>query len=73
MIERTLETAVHGRYLYEDRGAVRLLVGFHGYAETADAHLAQLEKVPGIGRWSVLRSRRSIRSTHGRGVSWPAG
>ncbi|MFL6247216.1 MAG: alpha/beta hydrolase [Thermoanaerobaculia bacterium] len=54
MISRTLETAVHGRYLFEDRGAQRVLVGFHGYAETAETHLAELEKIPGIEDWSVV-------------------
>ena len=60
MIARTLETAVHGRYLYEDRGAERLLVGFHGYAETAEIHLAELEQLPGIERWSVA----SVQALH---------
>ncbi|HYC59594.1 MAG TPA: phospholipase [Thermoanaerobaculia bacterium] len=53
MIARTLETPIHGRFLHEDRGGERLLVGFHGYAETAEANLAQLEKIRGIERWSV--------------------
>ncbi len=60
MISRTLETAVHGRYLFEDRGADRLLVGFHGYAETAETHLAELEKIDGIERWSVA----SVQALH---------
>src|SRR5688500_12664366 len=60
MISRALETAVHGRYLFEDRGAQRLLVGFHGYAETAETHLAELEKISGIERWSVV----SIQALH---------
>lgn len=60
MIDRTLETAVHGRYLYEDRGSERLLVGFHGYAETAEIHLAELEQLPGIERWSVA----SVQALH---------
>jgi predicted esterase len=60
MIARTLEAAVHGRYLYEDRGAERLLVGFHGYAETAEIHMAELEKIPGIERWSVA----SVQALH---------
>ena len=50
---RTIETTVHGRFLYENRGADRLVVGFHGYGETADAHLAELQRIPGIDRWSV--------------------
>ncbi|HET8773761.1 MAG TPA: phospholipase [Thermoanaerobaculia bacterium] len=51
---------VHGRYLYEDRGPERLLVGFHGYAETADVNFAELQKLPGIERWSVV----SIQALH---------
>lgn len=51
---------VHGRYLHEDRGPERLLVGFHGYAETADVHFAELQKLPGIERWSVV----SIQALH---------
>ncbi len=60
MISRTLETAVHGRYLFENRSSPRLLVGFHGYAETAETHLAELEKIGGIERWSVL----SVQALH---------
>ena len=60
MIANTLGTAVHGRYLYEDRGQERLLVGFHGYAETAEIHMAELERIPGIERWSVA----SIQALH---------
>lgn len=55
-----IETRVHGRYLYEDRGPERLLVGFHGYAEVAEANFAELERLPGIGRWSVV----SIQALH---------
>ena len=51
---QTIETAVHGRYLHEDRGAERLLVGFHGYGEDAVTHLAELERIPGIEQWSVV-------------------
>lgn len=53
MIERTLATSVHGRYLFEEREAARLLVGFHGYAEVAEWHLDELRKIPGVDRWSV--------------------
>lgn len=50
---RHVTTSIHGRFLHVDRGAERLLVGFHGYAETAEPHLGQIEKIPGIGEWSV--------------------
>lgn len=53
-------TTVHGRYLYEDRGAERLLVGFHGYAEDAETNFAELQKLPGTERWSVV----SIQALH---------
>jgi predicted esterase len=60
MIQRTLETAVHGRFLLEDRGAERLLVGFHGYAETAETYLGEIGKIAGIERWSVA----SVQALH---------
>lgn len=53
MQTHTIETSVHGHFLHEERGAERLLVGFHGYAETAEVHLAELAKLPDIERWSV--------------------
>ena len=55
-----IETSVHGRVLFEERSKDRLLIGFHGYAETADVHLAELEKIPGIGEWSVA----SVQALH---------
>lgn len=50
---RTIETKVHGRFFHEDHGPERLLVGFHGYAETADVHLEELQKL-GLDGWSLL-------------------
>lgn len=48
-----IETRIHGRVLFEERSHDRLLIGFHGYGESAETHLAELEKLPGIGEWSV--------------------
>ena len=59
METRLIATPVHGRYLLRERGQ-RLLVGFHGYAENAEAHLAQLEKIPGAGEWTVA----SVQALH---------
>ncbi len=53
-IARTIPATVHGRFLHEDRGAARLLCGFHGYAERAEMHLDELRKLPGAGEWSLL-------------------
>lgn len=45
MIEtHIVETRTHGRYLLK-RGSSHLLVGFHGYGETAEKNLADLEKI----------------------------
>lgn len=53
-IERTIATRVHGTYLLRPPATgtpEALLVGFHGYGETATDHLAQLERIPGADRW----------------------
>ena len=50
---RIIEAAVHGRALAERRSD-RWLVGFHGYAETAETMLAQLRTIPGNEEWSLL-------------------
>jgi predicted esterase len=60
MLTANVATTVHGRYLYEDRGAERLLIGFHGYAEVAEWNFAELAKIPGVERWSLL----SIQALH---------
>jgi predicted esterase len=60
MLTGSVATFVHGRYLYEDRGGDRLLVGFHGYAEAADANLAELLRIPRSERWSLL----SVQALH---------
>jgi predicted esterase len=60
MIVRHVTTSIHGRFLHVDRGTDRLLVGFHGYAETAETHLEQLEQIPGIGEWSLV----SVQALH---------
>jgi predicted esterase len=48
-----VETSVHGRILHEPRSPERLLVGFHGYGEGADAIFGELSKIPGVEAWSV--------------------
>jgi predicted esterase len=51
---RTIPTTVHGRYLVRDGPAERLIVGFHGYGETAEAHMAELGQIRGIDRWTTV-------------------
>ena len=50
---RLIEATVHGRYIIRE-GGPRLLIGFHGYAENAEIHIAQLEQVPGSGGWTLV-------------------
>ncbi len=52
--EREIAALVHGRYLVEAPAAPEgcpLLVGFHGYGESADRHLEELRRIPGASRW----------------------
>jgi predicted esterase len=58
VIERTIRAATHGRYLVEPadagRAAVGALIGFHGYAEAAEAQLARMRAIPGAERWLLV-------------------
>jgi predicted esterase len=48
---------VHGTVLLrppeDGAGPPPLLVGFHGYGETAERHLAELERLPGAAAWAL--------------------
>ena len=52
--EHTIAATTHGRYLVRKGPPERLLVGFHGYAENAEAHLAELEKIQGNEAWTLV-------------------
>src|SRR5450631_50972 len=57
MFERQLKSTVHGRYLVRGTDAghpAPVLVGFHGYAESADAQLDRLRAIPGTERWILV-------------------
>jgi predicted esterase len=57
MIERSIETNTHGRYLVVPPASAEpacLLVGFHGYGEGAEAQLERLRAIPGSDRWSLV-------------------
>jgi predicted esterase len=49
----TIPATVHGRFLVRQGPPDRLLLGFHGYAETADIHIEELGRIRGIERWTV--------------------
>jgi len=51
-----LATTTHGRVLVRDAasdGPVRLLVGFHGYAQSADEMFAELDEISVNKAWTV--------------------
>jgi len=57
VIERTIATGTHGRYLVEppaSSGAAPVLFGFHGYAEGAETQLERMRAIPGAARWRLV-------------------
>lgn len=54
LTEHVLSVATTGRYLVRQGSLAGLLVGFHGYGENAERHLAELEKLPGVGDWTLV-------------------
>ncbi len=56
-IVNTVEARTHGRYLVRPPASPPpwpLLVGFHGYAETAGDHLEALQTIPGTEGWLLV-------------------
>jgi predicted esterase len=63
VIEHTVATGTHGRYLIEppaSAGPAPVLVGFHGYGEGAEAQLERMRRIPGADRWLLI----SIQGLH---------
>jgi predicted esterase len=57
VIERAIETTTHGRYLVVPPASpdpAPVLVGFHGYAEPAEAQLDRMSAIPGTDRWLLI-------------------
>jgi len=57
-----IEAVVRGRYLLRPASGAPagLLVGFHGYGESATSHLEALLEIPGVESWTVA----SIQGLH---------
>jgi predicted esterase len=62
--EHTIATTTHGRYLVvraaDGHEPAPLLVGFHGYAESAEVQLRRLQGVPGSVHWKLV----SVQALH---------
>jgi predicted esterase len=53
---RTIAAGTHGRYLLAvppGGGRHPVVMGFHGYGESAETHLAALAAIPGAERWAL--------------------
>ena len=59
----SIPTSTHGRVLIRDAADAshrRLLVGFHGYAQSAEDMLSELEQIPGGEQWTLV----SVQALH---------
>jgi predicted esterase len=75
MIERTIETTTHGRYLVSAKEpGLPLLAGFHGYGESAENEFDRLRSIEGSDRWITVAiqglHRFYRRSTNEIVASW---
>lgn len=72
MIIRHIETTVHGRVAFVERDPDHLIVGFHGYGQLAEAHLAQLERLPGVWSLAAVQALHPFYSKGGTviGANW---
>jgi predicted esterase len=70
MIPRTIAAATHGRYLVvppaRSESPTGLLVGFHGYAESAAAAMERLQSIPDAGHWRLVAIQGLNRFYRGR-------
>ena len=56
----TIAATVHGRFVVRPGPPERLLIGFHGFAETAEIHIEELLKIEGVDVWTVA----SVQALH---------
>jgi len=69
MLTRQIRVATHGRYLFapaSSAGPASLLVGFHGYMESAEDQMARLRSIPGVGSWRLASIQALNRFYRGR-------
>lgn len=63
----TVQTRTHGRVLVRRaESPAGLLVGYHGYTENAEIHMARLAALPGAEAWTLVSIQALHRFYHGR-------
>ena len=63
LLLHSVPTMTHGRVLVADARAAAargLLVGFHGYGESAGTHMERLQAIPGAASWTLV----SVQALH---------
>ena len=69
-----IETRTHGRVLVREAAAPSaIVVGFHGYMETAEIQMERLTGIPGAERWTVVSVQGLHRFYRGRSRDTVAG
>ena len=66
---RPVPTQTHGRILVREpiqAHSLPVLVGFHGYAESAEAQMDRLASIPGADRWLLVSIQGLNRFYRGR-------
>src|SRR5216117_786469 len=58
--DHTIAATVHGRFLVRGGPPERLILGFHGYAQTAEILLDEVLKIDRIDRWTLA----SVQALH---------
>jgi predicted esterase len=61
-----IPTTTHGRVLVREGTGSDLLIGFHGYAETADEQLARMGRIPAAANWTLASVQGLNRFYRGR-------
>jgi predicted esterase len=73
---RSIAVTTHGRYLVDASGRAAgapVLVGFHGYVESAETQLERLRSIPGAHRWILVSIQALNRFYRGRSEEVVAG
>jgi predicted esterase len=67
-VERSIAVRTHGRYLIDlpERAPAGVVIGCHGYAESAETQHERLRRVPGVERWVVVSVQGLHRFYRGR-------